>query len=68
VDTNSLIIWAIGAVLIAIGVPLFYLARYFLAPEDEKKRRAKGLKVIGVVWMSVGVIIYLVVLIKRFIF
>ena len=30
-DTNGLIIWAIGAVLIAIGVPLFYLARYLLA-------------------------------------
>jgi hypothetical protein len=51
-----------GAVLIAIGVPLFSLARYLLASEEKKKRIARGLKVIAIVWMSIGVILYLAVL------
>ena len=54
-----------GAVLIAIGVPLFYLARYLLASEENKKRIARGLKVVGIVLMSVGVILYLVVLLTH---
>ena len=54
-----------GALLIAIGVPLFYLARYLLASEENKKRIARGLKVVGIVWMSVGVILYLVVLLTH---
>jgi len=66
-DTNRLIIWVIGAVLIAIGLPLYYLARYFEASEDKKKRRARDLKGIAILWMSAGVIIYLVVLITRFV-
>lgn len=56
IDTIRLVI---GAVLIAIGVPLFYLARYLLASEENKKRIARGLKVIAIVWMSIGVIFYL---------
>ncbi len=67
-DTNSLIIWVIGAVLIGVGLPLFYIGRYLAAPEDEKKQKARDLKGIAVLWMAVGVIIYLVVLIRRFIF
>jgi hypothetical protein len=55
--------WIIGAVLIAIGIPLYFLARYFDASEDLKKRRIRDLKTIAVVWMSLGVIIYLVALI-----
>jgi len=51
-----------GAILIAIGVPLFSLARYLLAAEEKKKRIARGLKVIAIVWMSIGVILYLAVL------
>ena len=66
-DTNRLIIWVIGAVLIAIGLPLYYLARYFEASEDTKKRRVRDLKGIAILWMSGGVIIYLVVLITRFV-
>jgi hypothetical protein len=66
-DTNSLILWAIGAVLIAIGLPLFYLARYLAAPESEKQRKARGLMIIALVWMIVGILIYLEVLITRFI-
>jgi len=61
-DTIRLVI---GAVLIAIGVPLFSLARYLLAPEENKKRMARGLRVIAIVWMSVGVILYLVVLLTH---
>jgi hypothetical protein len=51
-----------GAVLISVGVPFFYLARYLLAPEEKKKRIAQSLKFISIIWMSVGVIFYLVVL------
>ena len=57
--------WVIGAVLIAIGAPLFFLARYFEASEDTKKRRARDLKVIAIVWMSAGIIMYLIGLITR---
>ena len=64
-STNNLIIWLMGEVLIAIGVPLFYLARYFSAPEDKRKKLIRGLKVIAVVWMAVGVLIYLAVIIFR---
>jgi heme/copper-type cytochrome/quinol oxidase subunit 2 len=63
-DTNSLIIWSMGVVLIAIGVPLFYLARYFSAPEDKKKQKVRSLKVLAIVWMTVGVMIYLEVFIR----
>jgi hypothetical protein len=63
-DEKKLIIYAIGAVLIAVGLPLFYVGRYLSAPADEKKRKAQGLKVIGIVWMVVGVLIYLRVLIS----
>ena len=55
--------WVIGAILIAIGVPLYFLARYFEASEESKKRRIRDLKGIAIVWMSVGVILYLVNLI-----
>jgi uncharacterized protein YjeT (DUF2065 family) len=65
-DTNNLILWGMGVVLIAIGVPLFYLSRYLSAPEDKKKRRALDLKIIGIVWMALGVVIYMLVLAPRF--
>jgi hypothetical protein len=53
-----------GVVMIAIGLPLFYIARYLLTPEDKKKQKARDLKVIGIIWMVVGVVIYLGVLIS----
>ncbi|MCX6001145.1 MAG: hypothetical protein NTY79_01210 [Chloroflexi bacterium] len=62
-DTSSLILIAIGAVMIAVGAPLFYIGRYLTAPEDKKKQKARGIKVIGIVWMAVGVLIYIRVLI-----
>jgi heme/copper-type cytochrome/quinol oxidase subunit 2 len=64
-DTRSLIIFAIGAVMIAVGLPLFYVGRYLSAPEDKKKQKARGLKIIGIVWMAVGVLIYICVLVFR---
>jgi len=64
-DTSSLIIIAIGAVLIAVGVPLFYVGRYLSAPADKKKQKARGIKVIGIFWMAIGVLIYIGVLIFR---
>ena len=57
--------WVIGAVLIAVGVPLYFLARYFDASEDTKRRRVRDLKGIAIVWMAVGVIVYLVLLIAN---
>jgi hypothetical protein len=57
--------WVIGAVMIAIGLPLYFLARYLEASEDAKKRRVRDLKLIAIMWMAVGVVIYLVALIIR---
>jgi uncharacterized membrane-anchored protein len=62
-DTSSAIRIVIGAVLIAIGLPLFILARYFSAPEDKKNQIARSMKVIAITWVSAGVLLYLVVLI-----
>ena len=62
-DISSLILIAIGAVMIAIGAPLLYIGRYLLAPEDKKKQKARSIKVIGIVWMAAGVLIYVRVLI-----
>jgi hypothetical protein len=39
-DEKKLIVWAIGAVLIAVGLPLFYVGRYLSAPENEKKTKS----------------------------
>ena len=63
-DTTRLILWLMGVVMIAIGLPLFYVARYFSAPEDKKKQKARDVKVIGIIWMVVGVMIYLGILIS----
>jgi uncharacterized membrane-anchored protein len=64
-DTNSAIRLVIGAVLIAIGLPLFVLARYFSAPENKKNQTARSIKVITITWVSVGVLLYLIVLITN---
>jgi ACR3 family arsenite efflux pump ArsB len=62
-DTSSAIRIVIGAVLIAIGLPLFALARYFSAPEDKKNQMIRSMKVIAITWVLVGVLLYIVVLI-----
>ncbi len=59
-NTSRLIIWAMGVVLIGVGVPLFYIAKYLLAPESDKMRRARAIKVVAIVWMAVGVLVYVV--------
>ena len=64
-DTFGSINLLMGVVLIGIGVPLFYLARYLSAPEDKKKQKVRSLKVIAIVWMAVGVLIYLGLIIPR---
>ncbi len=61
-DTSSAIRIVIGAMLIAIGLPLFALTRYLSATEDKKQQMARRIKIIAITWMSVGVILYLVVL------
>jgi uncharacterized membrane-anchored protein len=64
-DTSSAIRIVIGAVLIAIGLPLFALARYFSAPENKKNQTVLDIKIIAITWVSVGVLLYLVVLITN---
>ncbi len=59
-DTSRLVIWAMGVVLIGVGAPLFCIARYLLAPESDKMRRARAIKVVAIVWMAVGVLVYVV--------
>ncbi len=46
--------WVVGAVLIALGVPLFFLARYLEAPEVSRKKSERALKVVAIIWMLVG--------------
>jgi ABC-type lipoprotein release transport system permease subunit len=65
-DTNSTIRIIIGAILIAIGLPLFALVRYFSAPEQKKNQMIQSIKIIAITWISVGVLFYLVVLITNF--
>jgi heme/copper-type cytochrome/quinol oxidase subunit 2 len=67
VDTEKLILWVMGVVMIGIGLPLFYLGRYFRAPEDEKNQKARDVQVIAIIWMVAGVLIYAAVLLSRFI-
>ncbi len=57
--------WVIGAVLIAVGVPLYFMARYFEVSEGSKKRRIRDLKAVAIVWMALGVVIYQVALISK---
>ena len=64
-DTSSTIRIVIGAMLIAIGLPLFALARYFSAPENKKNQMVRSIKIIAITWISVGVLLYLVVLITN---
>ena len=64
-DTSNAIRIVIGAVLIAIGLPLFALARYFSAPENKKNQTVRDIKIIAITWVSVGVLLYLVVLITN---
>jgi heme/copper-type cytochrome/quinol oxidase subunit 2 len=66
-DITRFVVWLMGVVLIGIGLPLFYLGRYFRAPEGEKKQKARDVQVIAIIWMAAGVLIYLVVLIKMLI-
>jgi len=64
-DTSSTIRIVIGAMLIAIGLPLFALARYFSAPENKKNQMVRRIKIIAITWISIGVLLYLVVLITN---
>jgi hypothetical protein len=61
--TDDLVLWTMGVVLIGTGLPVVYLARYFLAPEEQKRRKARHLMGIGLVWLVAGAGIYLRVLI-----
>lgn len=63
-DVSKLVTLLMGEVVIAIGVPLFCIARYFSAPDEKKKRRAHSIKIVAIVWMAVGVLIYLRVIIS----
>jgi len=62
-DNTNTIYWLIGMVMISIGISLFYVARYLLAPEDKKKQKAQDMKYVGIVWIVIGAMIYLGVVI-----
>jgi hypothetical protein len=64
-DISSTIRIVIGAMLIAIGIPLFTLARYLSAPENKKGQMVRYIKIIATTWTSVGVLLYVVVLISN---
>ena len=64
-DTSGAIRIVIGAVLIAVGLPFFALARYFSVTENKKNQMIRGIKIIAIIWVSVGVLLYLVVLITN---
>jgi xanthine/uracil permease len=51
--------WLMGLVMISIGISLFYVARYLLAPENKKKQKAQEIKHVGIAWIIVGALIYL---------
>ena len=61
-DISTLVMWLMGEVLIAIGVPVFAMALYLLAPEERKRRILRGVLVIAIVWMAAGVLVYIRVL------
>jgi len=63
-DVARLVIWGMGAIMIAVGVPLYFLGRYFSAPEEEKKVKARDIKIVVIVWMARGVLIYISVLLS----
>ena len=65
-DTARLLIWLMGVMLIVVGLPLYYLGRYFEAPEGQKKQKARDIKVVAIIWMMAGVVIYLAVLVSIF--
>jgi hypothetical protein len=56
-DTDT-IRWIVGAVLIAIGLPVFYLGNYLLSPETKKRQKAGEIKYLGLIWIAAGVILY----------
>ena len=58
--------WLIGVVMISIGISLFYVAIYLLAPEDKKKQKAQEMKYIGIGWIIIGALIYLGLVILLF--
>ena len=62
-DISNLVMWVMGVVLIGIGVPLFFIGRYLSAPEDKKRQIAQGIKVIAIIWIAIGILIYIRILI-----
>jgi hypothetical protein len=66
-DPSNTMRIVVGAMLIAIGVPLFALARYLSAPENKKAQTLRHIKIIAITWTSVGVLLYLVVLLTSLI-
>lgn len=64
--TDDLVLWSMSVALIATGLPVVYLARYYLASERRKRPRARHLVGIGLIWLVGGAGIYIRVLIGRF--
>ena len=61
-DTES-IRWIVGAVLVVVGVPVFYIGNYLSAAEGKKKQKAGEVKYLGLIWIAAGALLYLAALI-----
>jgi hypothetical protein len=56
-DTNiiyRLIFIGIGLVVIGIGAVITYTGNYLAAPEQKKQRRAKFMRIYGVIFVTLG--------------
>ena len=56
-DTNiiyRLILIGIGLVVIGIGAVITYTGNYLAAPEQEKQKRAKAMRIYGVIFVALG--------------
>ena len=56
-DTNiiyRLIFIGIGLVVIGIGAVITYTGNYLAAPEQKKQRRAKVMRIYGVIFVTLG--------------
>ena len=63
---NEVVYWLIGIVLAmwGIGLGLFYQGRYLLAKDrEEKQRRARNMKRVGIIWLCIGLFYFVAVII-----
>ena len=61
----ELIAWLIGIVLAmsGVGLGLLFQGKYLLAAENEKERIAENMKTGGIIWLSICVFCFVVLLV-----